>query len=973
MKKIKNSFSYYFIEPIQDFKAGNNNSLSDSNSSIYRFLFATTFILLLFLMPIASQDFGRSTDETFSESYGRDILAYYESGGKDKAVFDLSNPSYKDLIYYGLSFDFFCAIVNKYISPFGDFETRHFLNALIGLLGMLIASLLGKKYGGWRTAWLVLIFMAITSRYFAHSMNNSKDIPLATAYIAGVFFTLKFLEELPKPKWKTILLLLASIGLASSVRIGGMILFAYLGLFVFIKWIVIYFREKSKALDKKLIGSYILYLGIIGIGAYILAIIFWPYALQDPLKIPLKALRMFEDSDLMMTHYEVFEGKLLNMDQVPWYYIFKYLWISLPLIVIIGALSSLKGLWKEDRRQKIVILILAFVTIFPILYAASKGSKLYNGWRHFLFIYPSLAVMAALGWNYMFIQIRTKVLGIIIAIFALVLIVKPAIWMIKNHPNQLVYFNEIVGGINGAYGYYETDYLSFSGKEAAEWLAKKEQDNPNSILVATNIETQSLKYYSDKYKSNIDYVWVRPMAHGIHDWDYMILTSRSMSLSRIQNKHFPPKGTIHTIMVDNVPICAIVKKENDFKFRGYQSFIQTQYDSSKYYLEKAATYNPNDPEVLTMLGTTLAGLEEYDTAQKILMRAIEIFPENFYAFDKLGILYMRQDKNKKALDALRKSIYLRKNYSIAYVNLAGAFQNLQQYDSALYYYEIASRRISDDINMELNIAECLIAIKQYQQAHVVYDKILRKNPNNQLTIAKKENLNSFIQSQRMLDKMSNDIQYELEKAEKFMSTNQYDSVLAIFSKILEKDPNNILALVNRGVANLNLGNFNKALIDLEKAETIDTSSHYLFYNLGLAYANTNQFYKALTCYNKANKLSPSDIGVLNERAKLHLYLQKYEESLSDCNTILKIQPNLKETLYSRAWLYNKLNKKDLALIDLNNIIQNNPGYAIAYDLRSILYYEQKEYKKALLDVEKALSLGYKIDPKYAEYLRSVTN
>ena len=150
MKKIKNSFSYYFIEPIQDFKAGNNNSLSDSNSSIYRFLFATTFILLLFLMPIASQDFGRSTDETFSESYGRDILAYYESGGKDKAVFDLSNPSYKDLIYYGLSFDFFCAIVNKYISPFGDFETRHFLNALIGLLGMLIASLLGKRYGGYR-------------------------------------------------------------------------------------------------------------------------------------------------------------------------------------------------------------------------------------------------------------------------------------------------------------------------------------------------------------------------------------------------------------------------------------------------------------------------------------------------------------------------------------------------------------------------------------------------------------------------------------------------------------------------------------------------------------------------------------------------------------------------------------------------------------------------------------------------------
>lgn len=970
---MKGIFSYYFIEAVQEIKRNNAIPWADGNSSLFRFLFALTFVFLLFLMPILSVDFGRSTDETFSESYGRDILSYYESLGKDTAVFDLSKPSYKDLIYYGLSFDFFCAIINKYVSPFGDFETRHFLNALIGLLGMLIASLIGKRYGNWRTAWIILLLIAITPRYFAHSMNNAKDIPLATGYIAAIFFSLKFLDELPSPSRKTIVLLIISIGLASSIRIGGFILVAYLGLFLTIKWLNIYFKNKERIDQKKLTRTYFQYFFIIGLAAYVISIIFWPFALKAPLTNPLNALRMFEDSDLMMTHYEVFEGKLMNMDHVPWYYIFKYIWITIPIGVLIGVIASLAGFWKSSTKIKTVLLILIFVSVFPVFYAAIKSSKLYNGWRHFLFIYPSIAVLAGLGWNFLMDISSKKAIKIFLFLVLAALLIKPAAWMIKNHPNQIVYFNEIVGGTEGAYGYYETDYLSFSGREAAEWLAEIEKDNPNKILVATNIETQSLKYYSDKFTAHIDYVWVRPMTYSIYDWDYMILTSRSMSLAQIQNGQFPPKGTVHTISVGNVPLCAVVKKENDYKFRSYQMFINGNNDSSKYYLEKAIEYDPNDPEIYTLLGTTLTGLEQYDRAYKMLHKAIDLFPENFYAYDKLGVLFMRQEKNKKAIDVLRKSIQLRNNYSIAYVNLAGAFQNVKEYDSALHYYGIASLMNNNDVYTEINIAECLIAIKQYNKAFFVYDKILKNQPNHAETLAKKEELTSYMQNLHLINSMNTSIQDELLIAEEYMNNNQFDSVLSIFTKILEKDPENVLALVNRGVANLNLGHYYEALKDLEKAKSIDTLSHFLFYNLGLAYANTKQYKKAIDCYNKALQISPSDLGVLYERAKLNIYLKDFEAALKDCNTVLQIQPDKKETLYTRAWLSSTLNKKDAALSDLNRIIQIDPNFAIAYNLRSLIYYERKEYRKALTDVEKALALGYKIDPKFVDFLRKTVN
>jgi tetratricopeptide (TPR) repeat protein len=971
MNRIKSIYSFFFMDFFSDLKEKRTELLKDTSSSLYRFLFALTFICLLFLMPMASLDYGRSTDETFSESYGRDILAYYKSGGKDTAVFDLSIPSYKDLIYYGLSFDFFCAVVNEYISPFDDFQTRHFLNALVGLLGILIASLIGKRYGGWRSAWFILLLMAVTARYFAHSMNNAKDIPLATAYIAAIYFLLKFLEELPAFRWKTVLLLSLTIGVASSVRIGGMILFAYTGLFAFIHWLYSYLHDKERTLQGKTLKNYILSLSVIGAGAYLLAIIFWPYALQHPFSVPFQALRMFEDSDLLMTHYELFEGKLMNMDLVPWYYILKYLWISLPLIVLIGFLTSIKTILSSNKKTKIVLLILLFVTFFPIFYAAVKSSKLYNGWRHFLFIYPSLAVLAGLGWNDLFKKIKTKTLGIGVVLLFSVLFIKPLIWMIRNHPNQLVYFNEMVGGVAGAYGNYELDYLSFSGREATGWLTDHLAGTNEKYVVASNIETQTLDYYARKSTDNLEFVWVKPIAYGIVDWDYMILTNRSMSKTQIENNQYPPKGSIYTIQVDDVPICAVVKKENNFKHDAYKAFLSSDYQKAKMNLYQAINYDKNDPENYTLMGTILTSLKEYDSALVMLQKAIELFPENFYAYDKLGVLYMFWNKNKKAIDALRKAIYLRTNYSNAYLNLAGAFQNVAQYDSALYYYDIAHAMMPKNIELQLNTAECLIAIGQTHQAFALYERILQEKPSHEKTLQKKQELKTYLENKQELDQMNVQLRKEIMLAEQYMSNNQFDSVIATYTRILSMDQQNVFALVNRGVAKLNMEQYKSAQKDLEKALTLDSSSHYLYYNLGLAYANTRKYQKALDCYNKAFVLEPNDLTILHERAKLNIHLGKYTDALKDCNNILSKDPNRVQTLYSRAWLYKTMGKNEESMTDLNKLLQLSPSYALAYDMRSLLFYEQKNYAAALQDVEKALQLGHKIDPRFVEYLRSM--
>lgn len=52
-------------------------------------------------------------------------------------------------------------------------------------------------------------------------------------------------------------------------------------------------------------------------------------------------------------------------------------------------------------------------------------------------------------------------------------IMLPLIWSFKNHPNEYCYFNEMEGGINGAYGNFETDYWMNSTRESSQWLREQ--------------------------------------------------------------------------------------------------------------------------------------------------------------------------------------------------------------------------------------------------------------------------------------------------------------------------------------------------------------------------------------------------------------------------------------------------------------------------------------------------------------------
>jgi hypothetical protein len=62
--------------------------------------------------------------------------------------------------------------------------------------------------------------------------------------------------------------------------------------------------------------------------AYVVMLVFWQGAQTDPFHHPLKALTAF--TNFAAVHLSFFEGHFVRSTEIPWYYAFKWLLLTLP-------------------------------------------------------------------------------------------------------------------------------------------------------------------------------------------------------------------------------------------------------------------------------------------------------------------------------------------------------------------------------------------------------------------------------------------------------------------------------------------------------------------------------------------------------------------------------------------------------------------------------------------------------------------
>ncbi|MCH8330881.1 MAG: glycosyltransferase family 39 protein, partial [Bacteroidetes bacterium] len=253
--------------------------------------------------------------------------------------------------------------------------------SLLGALAILFAALLAYRFSGWQAALLVIIFMFFSPRFMGHAMNNTKDMPFAAFYMMAIYFILRTAENIKEGGWRLPVFTALSIGAAINIRAAGIVLIAYAVLFIAIEFWVAQRKNKVGMQYKKLV----LVLLLISVLGYFSGLIFWPHGLTSPIAnvgATLAKLQKYAAGFSIL-----FEGEHMAPSNVPWYYVLKWMIITIPEVVMLTFLFCISWVIRGGKQSRMAVYLL-FVIFFPIVYASIKGSTLYDGWRHFQFVYP---------------------------------------------------------------------------------------------------------------------------------------------------------------------------------------------------------------------------------------------------------------------------------------------------------------------------------------------------------------------------------------------------------------------------------------------------------------------------------------------------------------------------------------------------------------------------------------------------------
>jgi hypothetical protein len=426
------------------------------------------------------RDYGLGWDDYTHSQYGELLLKLYSSGFSDRRALNFVN-----LYLYGGGFDMVSALAAK-ILPFGLFETRRLIGAVIGLIGLFATWRLARKLGGPAAGLCALALLASCPLYYGHMFMNAKDSPFATAMMVLLLGVVRAFDEYPRASPRTMVLVGVALGAAFGSRVLALIaaptIAAGLVLIVVAEIRKLGLRNAGSRLGQ-FVWSLFPALPI----AYLIMGLLWPWSILSPFN-PLGAAEYF-DTFFEKPWKELYEGRLIPVPDMPASYLPHLFLLKLPeIMLVLGVTGSLGAFTAASRRgirlnRRACLFVVALAAVLPVAVAIVMRPALYNGLRHFVFVVPPFAVLGGLSAAWLIERAthlrtiyRRSALGSLAAAFA-VGITLPVIDMVRLHPYEYTAFNWASGGVRMAYDKYMLDYWGLAFKQASEELRTRLADS----------------------------------------------------------------------------------------------------------------------------------------------------------------------------------------------------------------------------------------------------------------------------------------------------------------------------------------------------------------------------------------------------------------------------------------------------------------------------------------------------------------
>ncbi len=188
-------------------------------------------------------------------------------------------------------------------------------------------------------------------------------------------------------------------------------------------------------------------------------------------------------------------------------------------------------------------------------------------------------------------------------------------------------------------------------------------------------------------------------------------------------------------------------------------------------------------------------------------------------------------------------------------------------------------------------------------------------------------------------------EYYNGEAQKLEKEGKYEEAILLLDKAIEKDPQNIYALLNRGVDKSILGDYKGAINDYSKIIEIDSENALAYLNRGKNKKRLDDYHAAIEDFEKAIKTKGGE----------SFYMDKVENPFVE--TGFEFDVEMEEIRFERGIARYKIDSLRTAFDDFNFCIQKNFELPASYYWRGLIYLAYGKKTEACNDLNKSQELG----------------
>lgn len=364
-------------------------------------------------------------------------------------------------------------------------------------------------------------------RIFADAFYNLKDLGFLSCWLLALHFALRLARS---PRVPTALAAGAAAALAVDVRVAGLLLAAF----------TLATGVRPGAWLRGPGARAVAYAA--SLAAVMIAL--WPRLWRNP---ALELWRALENNRRFLYNSAVwYLGRSVRAHELPWHYLPVWIAVTVPLATLVLAPAGLFAALCDPRAtlRAAVPADAAFLALpaAPLAAVVIFHSPIYDGWRHLYFVAPSIAWFAVAGFARLGSPESAADGGAWrrrLATGALALSLAPvAVWMVRHHPYQNLYFNRIAGpDAAAAKARFDYDYHGLAYREAYERLLRRDSAPSIRVAPANDAAEFTVKMLPPADRTRLSFTGEYPSADyfiGNYRWNARGYYFRHIDLERVE-------------------------------------------------------------------------------------------------------------------------------------------------------------------------------------------------------------------------------------------------------------------------------------------------------------------------------------------------------------------------------------------------------------------------------------------------------